>query len=113
MERDNPPTAEDFAARNGYRPSTGHLCLRRISGRRCLGRVDCDGCEYRRYLDHARGWIKDGRLACITGEPYGISNEEIAELLADAERFGFEFWVSARSWHYPGATILIEITPSP
>lgn len=106
------PTAEDFAARHGYKASTSHICLRRIAGGRHLGGIDgCDGCVYRRYLDHARSWTKDGRIACITSEPYQVSDEDIAELRADAARFGFEFWISGSSWHYPGATVLIEIRP--
>lgn len=106
------PTAEGFAARHGYKASGSHICLRRIAGGRHLGGIDgCDGCVHRRYLDHARTWTKDGSVACITSEPYGISDEDIAELCADAERFGFEFWISGGSWHYPGATVLIEIRP--
>lgn len=105
------PTVEAFATCHGYKESTGHTCLHRITGGRHQGGYECDGCVHRRYLDHARTWTKNGRVACITAEPYELNEGDIGELLADSERHGFEFWISGGSWHYPGATFLIEIRP--
>jgi hypothetical protein len=72
---------------------------------------NCEGCtKPRHYLDHGQVWGKDRRIACITGQPYGLSETDVAQLAADAEEFDLAVNVSSWAW-YDRATVLIELRP--
>lgn len=67
--------------------------------------------RYGSLFDHWGTVTRSGRKIFVT-EPYaGLCAKPLAAELA--EILGCEFWVSIRSWWYPGATIRIEFSESP
>ena len=60
-----------------------------------------------RWFDHA-GWDEHDRLIA---EPYALRSEEIAELENVCSRLGARYRISGESYHYPTATLRVEIFP--
>lgn len=63
-----------------------------------------------RLVDHWGTVTKDGQRVAVF-EPYesAVSTDKAREIAADlANRFGFKYYVSLRSYWYPGFTIRVE-----
>jgi hypothetical protein len=58
--------------------------------------------------DHCSLWQRGSTPIAWVSQPYGVY--DVAEMVAAAERHGLEFTISARSWWYPGATLLVVWT---
>jgi hypothetical protein len=68
------------------------------------------------WLDHGEVWMKDGRAACVTGQPY-ILHESARKALALLEQAGAVVRIhereARRSWHNPGNCYLVEVWRPP
>ncbi len=61
--------------------------------------------------DHVDIWIRDGKPACITSQPYGIGGKAIAALERLRIEHNLEITIEAGgSWHFPGSTALVTIS---
>jgi hypothetical protein len=61
------------------------------------------------WFDHGTRWNKDGKPYCLVGQPYGLSDDDIAEL-AHLQKRGFEVSVSTwPAWHYPHHVLHVEV----
>ena len=58
------------------------------------------------WFDHA-GWIRDRLIA----EPYGLSPEGIKAIEKFCTRTGTTYRIGGKSYHYPTATLRVEIFP--
>ena len=92
--------------------TSGHACLHRLSAGRCGGyRCGC-GCPALPGADHSLLWLLDGRPFAYVTQPYGFNHKALQEALAACERWGLEMLVDAASWHFPTATLLVEVRRS-
>lgn len=117
--------AEDYEAHyaeaNGLKRSSGRPCARRLTGGRCANHEDHGHDYHLAYpslrdpctvpgADHSVLWLKDGKPARFTTQPYGLSWETLRELVRYCEDRGLEAHIDARmAWHFPTQTILVEI----
>jgi len=63
-----------------------------------------------RWMDHPSLWLKDGRPYSFVGQPYGISEEDMREIIAYCDEYNLQSWVDTGwSWWFPGETLLIEL----
>lgn len=97
----------------GLRPSSARICPRVVAGKHCLAfrsRERCVCQRHRHVFDHGRIWLdRDGRHV-LTGEPYGVSEDDLAELVTDLAQFGLHVSVGGSSPWNPGSTVLIRVT---
>ena len=98
-----------YAQKWGLKRSRGTPCVQRLLARRCS-----EDCEDHRPpgADHVSFWLRDGKPYSYVFQPYGIGPEQFRDLAAFAERVGLDVSIEAlASWHYPGDTVLVELTP--
>ena len=62
------------------------------------------------WLDHI-GVLRDDGQEYFVSEPYDLDSDAIRDLVKDAERFNFDFQISALSYHYPTRTVRILAWP--
>lgn len=102
-----------WAARFGLKPSGGHPCIARLWGKRCMcSDLKSDLPCYPPGADHRRLWLRDGKPAVYTFEPYHLDHETLRCLVEFCERWELELGIHA--WpasHYPGEVLWVEITP--
>lgn len=100
---------QQFASK--YKPSAGHACLGRLLGKRCYqyrgGRTDVP-CRLPG-SDHYNLWLREGKPFLYTSEPYGLLMEDVEEMLAVCKAHGLTFDISAGSFYFPGATLLVKV----
>jgi hypothetical protein len=60
------------------------------------------------WFDHV-GWVDE----CLVAEPYGIGAEGVAAIEKFCAQTGTVYRMSGSSYHYPTATLRIEIYPKP
>lgn len=85
------------------------LCPRIVAGQECRGSACLCADHKMRVFDHGRMWRdRDGNLV-LTGEPYGISGQEVANLNSDVQHLGLEVMIYGRSYWKPGDTLRIVI----
>ncbi len=96
-----------WARARGVTEARGHAHPERLWGEPGLG---WDQGRYP-WLDHARLWARDGRVACLTAEPYGLGDASREELRRLAQGHALEVVVRPpeESLHLPGRTVLIEL----
>ncbi len=85
----------------------------RLAGRRPRWRAAIE-LSQRRWVDHSRFWIRDGRPACFTSEPYGLSERDRREIQELAEKYGLVVVIGPPGeclW-YPGRTRFIQLWAS-
>ena len=84
----------------------GHACVYRLTGK------DCPKEPSHRDLpagEHVTEWVKDGQTVSITSHPYGISYEELKQIVEFCERYGLEAFIDARTaWRFPGWALKVE-----
>ena len=82
-----------------------HPCPLRLLERKSCAHYGClpPGC------DHPELWIPDGKAVRFTFHPYGLGAPDLAGLLDWCREKGLDFAISARSWHFPHHTLLVEI----
>ncbi|MDQ4146347.1 MAG: hypothetical protein M3120_01390 [Pseudomonadota bacterium] len=118
---------QQYQEQHGVRPAK-HACIWRLIGKRCLAsrrlRQDDDWEEdwsdewpdaYFNCTppgtDHPQLWVKDRKPYSYTSEPYGLSGQKLAKVLAFCEHFRLEVNIDADpSWHFPGNTLFVEFT---
>lgn len=62
------------------------------------------------WMDHPSLFLKDGKPYSFIGQPYGISGEEMREIVTLCDEHNLQAWVDAGwSWWFPGETLLIEL----
>ncbi len=95
-----------YIERRGVKPSSGWHFLERLTGRRAVR----DPMRFA-WLDHPSLWIKAGKPFSFVSQPYGLSLQDLREIVAYCEEHDLDVSVDAgASWHYPGATVAVEFT---
>ena len=104
---------EDLFARRvkGTRSKVSHVCLHRLWGKRCPERWNSEkrcltGSMPAQY--HLSQWNAEGKAVAVVSQPYGLGYEAMKETVEFCERHGLEADVSAESWHFSGATVLVR-----
>ena len=60
--------------------------------------------------DHSDLWIRDGNVARASEQPYGpIDDTQLREMLAFCEKHALRMRISARSYHFAGRTLMIDL----
>ncbi|HBT47265.1 MAG TPA: hypothetical protein DEA73_05220 [Peptococcaceae bacterium] len=103
---------EAFAKRLGVKPTTGHVCLNRLVKGHCKGmELMFPKCFWLPAAnDHVSLWLKDGNLHVYVSQPYSLTLKDMRALVQFCDAHALDAVVSAGSWHFPGSTLLIEIT---
>lgn len=60
--------------------------------------------------DHVSLWLRNGKPHVYVSQPYGLTLSDMRALVQFCDAHGLDAAVSARSWRFPGSTLLIEIT---
>lgn len=96
----------DWLAKRKVRPS------RARSWQALLGRQHWSDCFKRLPgQDHAEMFIRDGKPAILTFQPYHLSFDTLRALVETCVRNGLRFDIDTRaSWYFPGAVALVEVT---
>jgi len=95
-----------YIERRGVTLSSGWHFLERLTGRRAVR----DPMRFA-WLDHTSLWIKAGKPFSFVSQPYGLSLQDLREIVAYCEEHNLDVSVDAgTSWHYPGATVAVEFT---
>lgn len=102
--------------------SSGHVCVQRLLGRRCLAQEDKyfdprlameHGGEFACHpptMDHAELWLCGGEPFSITWHPYDLRPEGVRDLMAWlALHPTLDMTISAESWYFPGRSLLVEL----
>lgn len=101
-----------YADRTGAKRSGSRPCVKRLLGKRCgqtYGDYHCDTHEPPG-SDHASFWTRGRKPYSYVYQPYGIGGETFKELASFCSDLGLLASVDASwSWHYPGATLLVEL----
>lgn len=104
-----------MAERFGYRVSRARLCPRVVAGKQCVRlngpNRDCP-CQkwWGSILDHGRIWLdRDGRHV-LTGEPYHIATDELADFRREMAELGLEVTTEDWSAWNPGSCTLVTVT---
>jgi len=94
-----------WAARCGLRPSSARTDpIPWLLGRRS----PCYSAPAQ-WFDHGTRWVKDGRPACLVGQPYQLHVDDLREL-ADLEQLGLQVTVATSpAWHYPGSVLGVVV----
>ena len=99
---------QSWAKQRELKRSNGHPCINRLLGRRCFGH---GGCLNFPGSDHASLWNKAGRPHTYVTQPYQLNLKELEAISTFCREYKLEVLISAQdSWHFPGATILLEVT---
>jgi hypothetical protein len=103
---------EAFAKRLRVKPTAGHVCLNRLVKGHCKG----TGLMFPKCFwlpvanDHVSLWLRDGEPHVYVSQPYGLTLNDMRALVEFCDAHGLDAAVTAGSWHFPGETLLIEIT---
>jgi hypothetical protein len=73
---------------------------------RAIVRRDFGGHFDAEWFDHC---ARD--MESLVVEPYGLTGDSLRNLLAFADRYGLDVYVSATSQHYPTRAIAVYLTP--
>jgi hypothetical protein len=102
-----------------YRVSKAPVCPLVVVGKRCrVGYPRGDWCVCQRFhhwLDHGRSWLAPDGSHVVTGEPYGIhDDEDWAQFAAACDALGIDITIDAEhSPWYPGHTTLVLLRRRP
>lgn len=104
-----------WAESRSLKRTSGRECIARLLGRRCqVIHRDSDEHEIPHqppYADHSRLWIGPNGSMMYTTEPYGVSLDQMREIVAFCDRYGFDVRVDPRAaWHFPGGTEALVYT---
>jgi hypothetical protein len=118
------PGLPTYPGRPRLSKSEGRLCLLQLAGLRCpqfrRNSKDSRGWDHSGWggegclwlgADHSDLWICDGKPYSITSQPYGVQEDQAADLRAKADALNLVVRYSSASWHYPGSTVLVEVRP--
>lgn len=105
------------------KPTSGRVCINRLRGKQCsfsthdhphtLDSLIKKNKSYCRLTDHVALWLRDGKPAVWTSQPYGpLDGIVLAEAAEACRELGLELTVSSGSWWYPGWTVLLMVTPA-
>ncbi|WP_426443852.1 hypothetical protein [Staphylococcus xylosus] len=90
--------------KQGIYPTVGK-CLCKLKYRQCKG--ICQGKAMT--LDHGELWYKDNKPYKYIAQPYVLYDRNFDNLKKCCEEHGFTYKVFGDSFHFAGATFLIEI----
>ena len=97
---------DSYIERRGVKPTTGSPFIERLTGDRAVPNPVRFA-----WLDHPSLWIKAGKPFSFVSQPYGLSLQDLREIVAYCEEHNLDVSVDAgASWHYPGATVAVEFT---
>ncbi|PTK30286.1 hypothetical protein BUZ51_08220 [Staphylococcus hominis] len=88
----------------GIYPTLGK-CLCKLKYRKCQGLCISLG----KTLDHGELWYKDSKPNKYIAQPYVLTKSEIEKLNQVCNEHGFDYKIRGDSFHFSGATFLIEI----
>lgn len=89
---------------SGIYPTMGK-CLCKLKYRQCQGLCH----ELGMVLDHGELWYKDNKPYKYVAQPYLLEKQEIDSLNKVCNEQGFDYRIFGDSFHFSGATFLIEI----
>lgn len=107
-----------WAQREGVKESTGHVCVARLLGKRCRmssstpRRGEVPPCRPPG-ADHPKLWLRNGKPAIYTFEPYVMELNTLRELVNFCDRWGLDLEI--RGWpgaHFPGHVVWVELRPA-
>lgn len=99
-----------WAEKYGLRPSTRHICLNFLIGRRHKWGMQGDDCIIPPGLDHANLWLRDGKTVCLTSQPYQLSGHDVFQLGRLAGVYDLDLHISTQpAWWFPGACLMVEL----
>lgn len=84
---------------------TKNKCLCKLKYRQCKGICSKVGFS----LDHGELWYKENKPYKYISQPYHLDKKEIDQLSMYCEEHGFDYEIFGDSFHFAGATFLIEI----
>ena len=85
-------------------------CLHWIARGRC-GVSRCrEGHGSHRWMDHVTGWTRDGKPTLLVCQPYGLSLNDLDDLVATTRKFDLEAHIDGTGW-YGCQTTWIELKP--
>lgn len=94
--------------RNVIPSRSPHVCFYRLVGKRCQG-DECNSPHIIPGADHCSEWRKDGHAAIIASQPYELSLSSLRKMVALCDENNLNVFVRAwESWHFPGASMLVE-----
>jgi hypothetical protein len=97
-------TMKKWAELRGLKKAGGHPCINRLLGKRCNGWGD-EPC-FPPYSDHLTMWNRDGRPYCLVSQPYGLTNEQVKEILNFCKDKGLTIDIDTwPAWHFPGRVL--------
>jgi len=93
-----------------YTQAKGHICLRRLLGKRCSYNSHQEPPCQPPGSDHPSLWNQAGKPVCFVFQPYSLSGENLAALTDLCRKHNLTMSISGQaSWHFPGRTILVEL----
>lgn len=93
-----------YRKRYNLRRSPGRNVFERLIGKHAYNNV------FHRWMDHPSLWLKDGQPYTFVGQPYGLTFEDLKDIVRHCEQYGLTASVDAgMSWWYPGWTVLVEV----
>ena len=99
---------EAWAKAHGVRKSNGHICINRITGKRC--EKHCAGIRppSARASENVSLWLQNGKPSVLVSQPYRLTMTDLKEIIAFCEEHGVVFRIGAKdSWKFPGNTIMM------
>lgn len=103
---------ESFSKREGVTPAGGHICVRRLLGKKCTLGYPSEVRDGSSHLclppgsDHWSLWNKEGKASLLVSQPYDLSYNTLKEMINFCEVNGLEVNINAdATWHFPGRVV--------
>jgi len=89
----------------GYNPSKGERDVLRLFGKQVKW---ASVPEVPPESEHISLWIKDGLPERFVSQPYELQMDAVREMISYCDKHDLTFTIHGASWHFPGATVLVE-----
>lgn len=95
-----------------HKRQQSHVCVSRLQGKSKCPNSPENPCFSPDFpgKDHVTEWVKEGKTVKIISQPYYLSFEDMKKLIQYCDKNGLRADISAHSWHFPGRTILIDLS---
>lgn len=93
-----------------WRPSKAAPCPFVVARQRCKAdRTVCLCQKHHHVLDHGRIWLDEDSRYVLTGEPYNLGGQEVAEFITDMEAMGLTVAFTGTALWNPDHTLMVLI----
>lgn len=97
---------EHYIKSRSVKPTMGNPFIERLAGARAVPNPVRFG-----WMDHPSLWVRGGKPFSFVSQPYGLSLEDLKQIVAYCEEHNLNALVDAgMSWHCPGSTVAVELT---